>query len=369
MCKSGGAPAPDPNIGKAALASAELGKEALDFYKTIYESDIRPAQERDMALREGLVQDFMDTSAQQRQFAEEQRDFYKDTFQDVERRTVADAMDYDSDENVRRRMGLAASAQTSAASNAAQQRDRQLAAYGINPSSGAFARANNQAAIAGGVASAAAQTGAAFDTMDRGIALRSGVANFGRNMPNTAAQYFSQAGAAGSGAANISAQGMQGIGANAGVMGQGFNTAMQGFGQQGNLALGGYNAQMQGYMADQQRLGSMYQGIGTFAGMMMKPAADGGLVKDIEPVPKKKPRRGVRSKQDYAKKGKKIHQGAGLVRGPGGPVDDKVPAMLSNKEYVLPADTTEAVGKETLDAIVAQTHTPAAVQRGLSRSA
>ena len=362
MCKSGGAPAPDPNIGKAALASAELGKEALDFYKTIYESDIRPAQERDMALREGLVQDFMDTSAQQRQFAEEQRDFYKDTFQDVERRTVADAMDYDSDENVRRRMGLAASAQTSAASNAAQQRDRQLAAYGINPSSGAFARANNQAAIAGGVASAAAQTGAAFDTMDRGIALRSGVANFGRNMPNTAAQYFSQAGAAGSGAANISAQGMQGMGANAAVMGQGFNTAMQGFGQQGNLALGGYNAQMQGYMADQQRLGAMYQGIGTFAGMMM---ADGGQVKAEE-----HPTRGVKKpKRNQAKRGKKLHQGAGLVRGPGGPVDDKVPAMLSNREYVLPVDTTEAIGKETLDAIVAQTHTPAAVQRGLSRSA
>lgn len=61
--------------------------------------------------------------------------------------------------------------------------------------------------------------------------------------------------------------------------------------------------------------------------------------------------------------GGRVHQGGGPVRGPGGPVDDKVPAMLSNGEYVLPADTTAAIGKEKLDQIVDKTHTPAAVQR------
>lgn len=362
MCKSK-APAPDPALGEAAKASAAVAKESLDFYKTIYERDILPAQQRDMELREGLVADFLDSSRQQRQFADEQNQYYRDTFQPVERRMVQEAMDYDSQENVQRRMGIAASAVNSQFSNAAEQNRRALAAYGINPNSGAFARANNQAAIAQGVASASAQSGAAFDAEDRGIALRSGVANFGRNMPNTAAQYFANSGAAGSNAANVSAQGMQGMGANAGVMGQGFNTAIQGNQAAGNLYLGQYNAQMQGYMADQQRIAGMYQGIGTFAGMMAK--ADGGQVNAEE-----HPTRGVRiAKRNQGKKGKKVHQGSGLVRGPGGPVDDKVPALLSNKEYVLPADTTAAIGKENLDRIVAQTHTPAAVQRGLSRSA
>lgn len=46
----------------------------------------------------------------------------------------------------------------------------------------------------------------------------------------------------------------------------------------------------------------------------------------------------------------------GHVRGPGGPREDKIPAMLSDGEYVLPADTVEAVGKENLDALRAQTH-------------
>jgi len=368
MCSSSGPPPVPKEVGEAALLSAETARDALDFYKTIYESDIRPAQRRDLELREGLVEEARSSMQQQRQFADEQAGFYRETFQPLERRMVQEAMDYDSDENVNRRMGIAGARVKSEMSNAAEQNRRALSAYGINPNSGAFARANNMLTTQQGVQSAAAQTGAAFDTMDRGIALRAGAAGFGRNMPNTAAQFFAGSGAAGSSAANISSQGMQNIGNNAAVMGQGFNTALQGFGQSGNIALGGYNAQMQGYMADQQRIGNLYQGIGTFAGMKFG-AADGGTREEMKPVPEKKSKRGVRSKQNYAKSGKKPHRGAGLVRGPGGPVDDEVPAYLSNNEYVLPADTTAAIGKKTLDAIVAQTHTPAAVQRGLSRSA
>lgn len=39
----------------------------------------------------------------------------------------------------------------------------------------------------------------------------------------------------------------------------------------------------------------------------------------------------------------------GLVRGPGGPTEDKVPAMLSNREYVLNAATVSRIGVENLD--------------------
>ena len=48
----------------------------------------------------------------------------------------------------------------------------------------------------------------------------------------------------------------------------------------------------------------------------------------------------------------------GKVSGPGGPTDDRVPAMLSPDEYVLPADTTKAIGVGTLNAIKDATHTP-----------
>lgn len=47
----------------------------------------------------------------------------------------------------------------------------------------------------------------------------------------------------------------------------------------------------------------------------------------------------------------------GEIKGPGGPTDDKVgPVMLSDGEYVLPADTVKAIGKDKLDAIREATH-------------
>lgn len=47
----------------------------------------------------------------------------------------------------------------------------------------------------------------------------------------------------------------------------------------------------------------------------------------------------------------------GDIKGPGGPTDDKVgPVMLSDGEYVLPADTVKAIGKDKLDAIREATH-------------
>lgn len=46
----------------------------------------------------------------------------------------------------------------------------------------------------------------------------------------------------------------------------------------------------------------------------------------------------------------------GPVRGPGGPRDDKIPAMLSNGEYVLPADTVKKVGVAKLERLRRRTH-------------
>jgi len=51
------------------------------------------------------------------------------------------------------------------------------------------------------------------------------------------------------------------------------------------------------------------------------------------------------------------------VRGPGGPVDDKIPAMLSNGEYVVPADVVRAKGLEFFEKLKDKYHTPAAIQR------
>lgn len=55
------------------------------------------------------------------------------------------------------------------------------------------------------------------------------------------------------------------------------------------------------------------------------------------------------------------YRGGGKVAGPGGPTDDKVPAMLSDGEYVLPAKTVKHVGVDKLDKLVMKTNHKAPV--------
>lgn len=62
-------------------------------------------------------------------------------------------------------------------------------------------------------------------------------------------------------------------------------------------------------------------------------------------------------------------QAAAPVKGavPGQGRTDSVPAMLTPEEYVLPTDTVDAVGKENLDALLAQTHTAKSVNARVPR--
>lgn len=56
----------------------------------------------------------------------------------------------------------------------------------------------------------------------------------------------------------------------------------------------------------------------------------------------------------------------GKVSGKGGPTDDAVgPVMLSDGEYVLPADTVQAIGRDKLDALRDATHTFVKPKSGL----
>lgn len=67
---------------------------------------------------------------------------------------------------------------------------------------------------------------------------------------------------------------------------------------------------------------------------------DGGEVLDDE------------SSTDSYKKG-------GHIQGPGTGTSDSIPAMLSDGEYVLPADTVKSVGVDNLDHLRETTHNPA----------
>jgi hypothetical protein len=349
MCRKRRAPAQDPLIAQAAQQQAQLARESFDFYKNAYENHLLPMEQESHAMAQRLMAEQEAASAQQREFAQKQQAYYEEVFQPIERKMAEEAMNYDSNENVQRRMGIAAAAQNQQWSNATQQNARLLSRYGLNPNSSAFASTNAKLLREQALGTAGAQTGAAFDTMDKAIALRAGAANFGRNMPNTALQYHQGANASNNMAMNFATQDMANARANTGIMGQGFDTAMSGWNSAGNLANMDYQNRLQ---ASQQKSSAF----GSLLGMGIKGAigyATGGWAGAGNMIG------GAKIFAD----GGKVHNGSGPVDGPGGPVDDKVPALLSDGEYVLPADTVQKLGRRNLDKLVDKTHTPAAIQR------
>lgn len=312
---AGKAPKPDPAVGEAAKMQAQLAKESFDFYKTTYENDIRPMMERDMQLRQELQDRSLGIMDRQQAIADEQQALYRDTYMPVEQRAAQEAMDYDSDSNVNRRMGIAAANVNQQFSNAQQQSARALARYGVNPNSSAFARENARLMSDQALAAAGAQTGAAFDTQDRAIALRAGVADRGRGVTGTVGNFLNSGTATGVNVGNTSAQGSQTFQQGTNTMGQGFTTAMQGYNNQANILNQDFQNRLASYNASQSGINSLLGAAGSIGGMMLAgPAGSAG-----------------------AKLGTKIFglKDGGEVEGPGGPRDDRVPAMLSDGEFVL----------------------------------
>jgi hypothetical protein len=301
MCKD--APDPDPLIGQAAKANAEIAKESLDFYKTVYQDQILPLMKADQETRAGLIEDMRATMKKQDARADEQQKIYTENYLPTEKKAIADAEGYDSDENVNRRMGIASANVNQQFSNAREQSARALSRYGLNPNSTAFARENAKLTNSQALSAAGAQTGAAFDTMDKGIALRAGVADRARGVTGTIGNFLNSSAATGGATGNVSAQGMNVQSQGAGVMGQGFGYGIQGNQSAGNLALGDFSARMQGYQADQAMTSALFQGVGMAAG-------------------------GTKGFGYFKADG-------GLVEGEGGPRDDRVPQMLSKGEFVL----------------------------------
>lgn len=357
MCCGGDAPAPDPQLGEAAKANAEVAKESLAFYKDLYTNQLVPMQRENQNLARSLIDKYIESQDKQNAFADKQNAYYEQTFQPIEKQMAADAAGYDSNDNVNRRMGIAAANVNQQFSNAEQQNNRTLARYGLSPNSSAFAATNAKLMRDKALAASGAETGAAFDTQDRAIALRAGVSNFGRNMPNTAATYYSNANNAGGQAMGTSNSAMSNVVNNAGVMGTGYNTSING----NNSAISGftadYNGRMAQYNANNSAMSSLV-GMGVQAGIGYM--AGGGTWGGVGNM--------MAGRKIFADGGK-VHEGAGKVDGPGGPVDDKVPAMLSDGEYVIPADVVKAKGVEFFDKLKAKYHVPASVQRqyGINR--
>jgi hypothetical protein len=250
-------------MGVAALKSAQLGEDALNFYKSIYQSDLAPMQKRQQDMAERVSQSFLEDSALARETAKA-RLAEDEVNRPLRERVVADAMGYDSQEQIGKQMGIAAANVNQQFSNALAQKARLESRYGRV--GGSFGDTNS-ALLAQATAASGLMTNAARETKDKAIALRAGANEAMSGRSNTAGNYLSIAGNGLQGALGAGSSVMNDMRANAGLVGQGYGLGLQGYGQSANIYGQEFNGRMQGYNAQMQAISGLAGAAGTYFGL------------------------------------------------------------------------------------------------------
>lgn len=219
---------------QAALMSAQLSKEQLDWAKEIYKEtapDRQVAQER-----ANQISDLqMDQMRKASDMTSEQYERYKSRFQPMEDRIVDEANSYDT---VDRQNSEAAKAVTDVQSQytAAQAaQDADLKSMGVNPNDGRYAAMKQQGSTAAALAQAQAANTARQNVQQQGWARRMDAAGLGRGVVSNQATQAGIAAQAGAGALNASNSGLAAGQSGVGIMQNGYSGAMQGQSVAGNI--------------------------------------------------------------------------------------------------------------------------------------
>ena len=263
---SSDAPDADPLIGQAAASNAALSKEMVGVAKDQLQWNKDRAAISD-PLTQKIAQQQIATADTNTARSADQWDSYTKLFKPVEAQMVNDATNWDSTERKNQMAAEAGADVTNSYQAASDTSARQMQAMGINPNSGRYAALNNEATLSQAKDTAGAMNKARRDTEQQGVALRTGVAQFGRGLPSTGV-------AADSVALNAGNAANSGLAQSAAVYNAGSNTAANWYGgatgantAAGNLALGQYGQQINAWGQDQQQKASSMQGIGQIAGM------------------------------------------------------------------------------------------------------
>lgn len=261
-------PPPDPIATDVARRSTRLSEEQWSFMRDMFTSEILPRQRQlnQQQDRASAIQlSDMEGAAG---LASDLRQQYRDVYMPLERRSAQDAAEFDSEANIQRRVGIASAGVNQAFDNARQRSVQELAKFGIRPDSRALATLNTRLSTQQALADAGARTGVALDTMDRGIALRTGVVNTGRGLANTSAGFSGVSNQSGGGAVAGGAQTQGATNSALGTMNNGLTTAINGMGLGAQLSQNTYNQRM---ALERDNTNSRNQAYGALvgAGMMM----------------------------------------------------------------------------------------------------
>lgn len=343
MCCSD--PPPPPDLGPMSDASMEVGRMAQQTAR----EQLDWAREQDTMNRATLDKVLeVQLPAMRDQFenARADRSRWEEFFKPMEDEFAQYAREYDTPQR-REEARAKAIADTSTQFDSSRRNALQrLEGYGVDPSQTRNSALDIGVRTAEAAAKVGAATGADRYIEGKGEQLRGQAIQLGRGVVSGVGSQY--AGAVGAGS-----QAVQGSNAttatssNAINATQGWgNQALGGFGASSNIMTQGFGNEMDTWNAGQQQTAGMLQGVGSIAGMAMGIKHGGMMVK-------------------YAHGGSAIDPNiiegefedvTAQVEGPGGPMDDEIPAMLSDGEYVIPSDVVRAKGEEFFDRLLEQYH-------------
>lgn len=267
MCSSK-PPKPDPLIGAAAMANTDIAKQQLSIAKEQLAWEKNRAEVQD-PLVEKIVNQQIQTGDDNAARAADQWNIYQNLYKPVEDRVVSDAMNFDSPE---RKAQMAAEAGADVTKGYAATQDQNLrtfGAMGINPNSGRFAGLANETSLSQARDTAGAMNMARRNTEQQGIALRTGVVQTGRGLPNTGIAADSLSLNAGNAAVGNIAGNSQIRNANNAAAMQWFGGAANANAQAGSLMNGVFGNQIQAQGNSANQTSGAMQGLGSLAGMGM----------------------------------------------------------------------------------------------------
>jgi hypothetical protein len=279
MSKKGSSASSDPMAQWSAMMQAQsaaqqtqLGQNWLNFAQ----QQFGIANERQKgidALTNQVTQAQITGMNNANQWASEDRARYKSVFQPLQDKFIDKANNWDS---AGKQAEAAAEAKADVTNNAAlqdQQRTRQMAAMGVNPTSGRFAGVERAADTETALAGAGAQNNARTQLRSQAMGLQGDAVNMGNGLPAQASQSLGLGSNIG-GAAEAGALGAEGnFRSNIGIMNSGFQGAGSLFNSAGNMYGNVYNGRVnmlnQQDQMQNQGWGSLLGGAGSLLGMFM----------------------------------------------------------------------------------------------------
>lgn len=265
---SSSAPSPDPAIGQAALKQAQLGEDYLAFSKSAY-ADSVVRQDAQDALAAKVTNNQLAASKQSQQWATEDRSRYKTVFQPLQDEFIDQAKNWGSAD---RQESVAAEAKADVLNNASQQQgaaQRNMAAMGVDPTSGRYAGVERSGAQATALAAAGAENTARNTVRSQGLSLLGDAANMGSGLAVNPAASLGLSSSTGSAALSATSANNAQANGNASIVGNGYSSAMNGYGNQASILNQQYGNTLNAWQANTANSNANAAGTASAAGSII----------------------------------------------------------------------------------------------------